>query len=157
MCLGGLPWYISVHQIHAVFIDTRRGQRIPWNWAYREWWASMWMLRMEPKFSGRAACAEPSLQPLIYVFLMCGIFMWWKIGSRLSQDTDRGIKFKVSGWWEMRLFKTELWIPPIGALEWTPCLGLCIRSISRAADQRHLRKLFGNLDNTASVNTDAPI
>jgi hypothetical protein len=42
--------------------------QMPWNWSYRQVWAAMWMLGMEPKSSGRAASAliaEPTLQPQV--------------------------------------------------------------------------------------------
>ena len=45
MHIGGLTECMSVW-----------GQ-IPWNWSYRQLWVAMWMLGIESRFSGRAACA----------------------------------------------------------------------------------------------------
>ena len=53
MCISVLPSCVSVW-----------GCQIPWNWSYRQLWAAMWMLGIEPGSSDRAVFAlnrEPSL------------------------------------------------------------------------------------------------
>ena len=51
-----LSW-LFIYHIHALSAETKRGHCMPWNWNYRQLWASMRMLGIEPRFSGRAASA----------------------------------------------------------------------------------------------------
>lgn len=47
---------VPVHHIHVVPKEARRGHQIhACNWTCRCLWASMWVLGIDPKFSGRAA------------------------------------------------------------------------------------------------------
>ena len=49
--------YMSMHHACAVPSEAREGIRFPWVWSYRELWAAMWVLRIKPGSSGRAASA----------------------------------------------------------------------------------------------------
>lgn len=47
---------MPVHHMHATFTDARRGHQIPQNWNYGLLGASVWMLKVEPRSSGRMDC-----------------------------------------------------------------------------------------------------
>lgn len=49
---------ISVCHVHAMPSEVRREYQIPWNWSYRRFSGIMWVLRMEPQSSRRAANAN---------------------------------------------------------------------------------------------------
>ena len=52
--------YLFLFYVHWCFLTaciSVKGYRIPWNWSYRQLWAAMWMLGIEPWSSGRAASA----------------------------------------------------------------------------------------------------
>lgn len=59
MCMGVLPALISIHHVYILPVDTKKGLCIHCNWSYRQWWAvSCRWLGLEPRFSGRTACAS---------------------------------------------------------------------------------------------------
>lgn len=64
---------------------TYGGQgKIPWNWIYEWFWATVWVLRTEPGSSAGRSCSEPSsLQPLDWTSKS-----WW---TSTRQDRN-GIK-----------------------------------------------------------------
>lgn len=84
--MGAVLASMSVYCVHAVPLEPRRGHQMSWNWTYRWWSASFWVLRMEPGSSVRTAnavnpwaisLAHGPLSLFLYVldilvsFLMC--------------------------------------------------------------------------------------
>ena len=59
---------------HCVYVDTRRGHQIPWNWSNRQLWASIWVPGNELRSSAKAATAHNhwliSPEPSCYHFNM---------------------------------------------------------------------------------------
>lgn len=53
---GGIPAWRSVHHMHEVLPETRRGV-IPLGLQLQKLWASMWVLEFKPRFSRRAISA----------------------------------------------------------------------------------------------------
>lgn len=52
-------WVFSIHVcLYSLCLETRRTCWIPGNWCYRELWAAMWVLGIEPWSSGRANARE---------------------------------------------------------------------------------------------------
>lgn len=56
MCSGVLPACMSMHHMHAVPIEARRGHRIAWNWSCRWFlghvgWSQTWVLCKNDKCS----------------------------------------------------------------------------------------------------------
>lgn len=60
-----------------MFITCMWGYQKPWNWSYRQVWASIWVQGTEPRSLRRAVSflttAEPSLQPLSFIPKECFI------------------------------------------------------------------------------------
>lgn len=49
--------YMSVHHMHALPTEARRGWEILWNFSYRQLWATLQDLSLDLEFAGRAASA----------------------------------------------------------------------------------------------------
>ena len=62
LCGDTLLVCMSVHHIHAVPAEARRGCQILWSWSYRSLWAAMWVLGIQPRLSPRATL-RPSVSP----------------------------------------------------------------------------------------------
>lgn len=54
MCMHALHSCLSVHYMCAVPSKDRKWHHIPWNWSYRQLWATKWVLGTEPRSSERA-------------------------------------------------------------------------------------------------------
>lgn len=91
-----------------VTMEARRRPCLPSNWACGHLWAAIWVLRTEPRSSGKAARTEPSLQTLnssfcSNFFFHVAIFIWAFLGSgpefHLSLCLrDRWLSQKHGGW-----------------------------------------------------------
>lgn len=49
--------YVYATPVYLVPTEDRRGCQNPWNWNYRQLWATVWGLGIDPEFSGRASSA----------------------------------------------------------------------------------------------------
>ena len=75
--------FAGMYHVSIVPMETRRGSWIPWNWKYRQLWATMWVLGIKSKSSRRTASAlncwviSPALtQCLLKIHEGCG---WSKV------------------------------------------------------------------------------
>lgn len=66
---------IDVYRVYAVPEGTRRGHLVPYNWSYRQWWATKWVLGTKPRSSARALgalnCWVISTPQCIYFWGKC--------------------------------------------------------------------------------------
>ena len=83
-----------------VLTEARKGYQISWNWSYRQVWAAIWVLGIEPKSSRKAGSALNiwDLSPVPDIFLWCDLVTWaqnpssnlsaiqvlWDLGVRIS-------------------------------------------------------------------------
>lgn len=49
--------YMHVNYVHAVPVEARKEYWNHWNWSYRHFQATMWVLRIKPRFSRRTLSA----------------------------------------------------------------------------------------------------
>jgi hypothetical protein len=67
--------YVCAPCVSLVPREARREHWIPWNWSYRQLWATMWVLGVEPGSFGRAT-PEPTFQPFYDLhFFHCLTFL----------------------------------------------------------------------------------
>lgn len=67
-----LPACTYMHHLHAVPTEVRRGCQIPWDCRYRQLCAAMWLLRVKPGSSVKAAVlvsTDPGLQQFLLFVL----------------------------------------------------------------------------------------
>lgn len=72
MCTDVLPACISRLQMSSACQSQKRDQ-VPWNWSYKQLWATMLVLGTEPRISGRVASVLMVLchlsSPIVSTFL----------------------------------------------------------------------------------------
>jgi hypothetical protein len=94
--------HICMHTVCVclVLTEARQGYQISCNWSYRQVWAAMWLLGIEPKSSRKAGSALNiwDLSPVPDFFLWCDLVTWaqnpssnlsaiqvlWDLGVRIS-------------------------------------------------------------------------
>lgn len=79
--IGVLPTFMSVHHACLVLSEDRRRGGIFWNCNDRWLWATMWILRLEPRPFAEAACAGFCCFSLRQCFSVC-LWLSWKILCR---------------------------------------------------------------------------
>lgn len=103
-----------------VAVEVRKGHQTFWNWSYGWFWATMWVLRTEPRSSTKhllLLSAELSLQCyllcslnilLIHSIYLCRwIYVWVVVRKQLvgvsflpSLFRSRGSNFISQAWWQ---------------------------------------------------------
>jgi hypothetical protein len=103
MCYGHFSWmHACVPHPFLVPKEYRRGYQMPWNWSYKQLWATMWMMEIEYWFSGRAtsvlnnwviSLGTKKTKPLWILHFVWGgghSWKWPKLIQGISSITKQG-------------------------------------------------------------------
>lgn len=63
-CLLAWLHELFVHHVYAITMGNRRGCQISWDCCYK-WWATMWVLRIKTRYSGKAVTSPVPSSPIL--------------------------------------------------------------------------------------------
>lgn len=109
MCMNVFPDCMSFFSLHSCLVPMKawRGSCISWDWSNRWLETFMWVLEIKPGSTWRTdrrtvlSIAEPSLWPIIVIFLSGYIFLWWgwRVNSNhIEYENNIGMQQVVSFW-----------------------------------------------------------